>query len=154
MCFTDEEIEIQSSWLCWLVIMQPVRAVSVTELVCSRVRIRGSFFWFQIPCFSGPLCKPPGPTPLAADFFSMPPLMFLVQNHVGLLQIKYQEARTDEQEGNEAADAQRNGIEMHFFLAEFWANWPLSVLPFPVSFQSPWKPQINVAYVDSCFYCY
>lgn len=47
--------------------------------------------------------------------FSMPPLMFLVQSRVGLLQIKYQEAQTDEQEGNEAANAQRNGIEMQFF---------------------------------------
>lgn len=125
---------------------------------CHRASLQQSedqrLFWFQSLCFSGPLCKPPGPTPLAADFFSMPPLMFLVQSRVGLLQIKYQEARTDEQEGNEAANAQRNGIKMHFFLAEFWANWPLSVLPFPVSFQSPWKPQINVAYVDSCFYCY
>lgn len=45
----------------------------------------------------------------------MPPLMFLVQSQVGLLQIKYQEAQTDEQEGNEAANAQRNGIEMQFF---------------------------------------
>lgn len=120
--------------------MQLVRAVSVTELVCSRVRIRGSFFWFQIPCFSGPLCKPPGPTPLAADFFSMPPPMFLVQSRVGSLQIKYQEGRTDEQEGNEAANAQRNGIEMHFFsrilgqLASFCPSLPCVL---PVSMETP-----------------
>ena len=74
--------------------------------------------------------------------FSMPPLMFLVQSRVGLLQIKYQEAWTDEQEGNEAANAQRNGIEMHFFffsrilgqLASFCPSLPCVL---PVSMETP-----------------
>ena len=67
--------------------------------------------------------------------------MFLVQSRVGLLQIKYQEARTDEQEGNEAANAQRNGIEMHFFfsrilgqLASFCPSLPCVL---PVSMETP-----------------
>lgn len=57
-----------------------------------------------------------------------------------------------------AANAPRDEHEMLVFVVvlkvEFWVRCPLSVLPFPVSFRSPWKPQINAAYVDPGFYCY
>lgn len=117
------------------------------ELVCSRVRIRGSSG--SRARVSRVLLQTSWAHTFIADFFSMP--SDVQQSRVGYYKLNIR--KLELMNRKEMRLLMLRGMESRcIFLAEFWeANWPLSVLPLPCVLPVPWKPQINVAYVDSCF---